>query len=464
MKKILQIMAVVVLLVALTASVIMAQEKEYIGKVSAPEPSSCIAENVMIESLEYGRARFSEWYEEELGEICNLLNTEELSEAIWDTPLENITDATINEYQAMVANEFTVKPYDGELFPQELVAELEETLYRCNDYDYYSDSEAYAEIFTERLAQYDSDYEMNDEEIKDKFPEAAENENFISAFQFCNADGRDNYLLCYDSGGSAGLYNWYVYEEQDGEPVEICYFDTQNYGYGNVIKYEDDFYYVFLQNNYQSKSYDGIRIHKLGAAADTENLLIRYMPKDYVWKTLYGGDDSEELDQYISKVQEEFEAEGYLNMDGGAGKYMGCEVEVPDFPLTEKYKKYYKADIANIGEPIYFYKGLFETSNSSLAMHMQAFFFLYDEYKEQETELAEWAVEGGVAPHDNELMQLWFQEFDGEVYTFQIFYLANDLYLLNVELIEEDNVTIIRQEMIMPQKAFDLSEGVPFIF
>ena len=46
--------------------------------------------------------------------------------------------------------------------------------------------------------------------------------------------------------------------------MRISEFETSNAGYGTVIQYGDEFYYIFLENNYSMKIYDGVRIYKLG--------------------------------------------------------------------------------------------------------------------------------------------------------------------------------------------------------
>lgn len=59
----------------------------------------------------------------------------------------------------------------------------------------------------------------------------------------------------------------------------------------------------------------------------------------------------------------------------------------------------------------------------------------------------------------NELVQMWFYEIDDKVYTFQIFHLKGYNYMLAVRLVEENNITTIGCDYIVPRFCFEITEG-----
>lgn len=208
---------------------------------------------------------------------------------------------------------------------------------------------------------------MELDSVYDAYQAACGNEYCYDLFHIPTPDS-DNFLLAIDSGGSAGIRYLRLAERVNHEFVTISEFEAHNAGYGRVIQYEGEFYYIFLQNNYSLKIYDGVRVYKLGENMEYENLQIQHLPYAYVWKNLYNTPEGGKWDHYIESIQGEIDSNEYL-IDGTnedeCGVYFGDEEEMTEpfiVPENEKIyagNKYHKIDFANVGVPIYIRKSNF---------------------------------------------------------------------------------------------------------
>lgn len=206
-------------------------------------------------------------------------------------------------------------------------------------------------------------------------------------FRFSLGERKDYYVFEYSQGGSNGAFSICVAEYIDNEFKVINEFETQNQGQGKVICYEGEFYYVFIQYNYNLKTCDGIRIHRL-LGTKYENLLIRYLPEQFVWKCLYSGkigdEEAVEMDVYIETIKEELTSNGYVD-DGmrqwGMKEYYGDEEIVPDLMIDSSsvvlgfYKPIYKIDLANCGLPVFLWKTEYVPSNTGTSEYLKIKFF-----------------------------------------------------------------------------------------
>lgn len=390
-------------------------------------------------------------------DLYKMLNNKKFHTMLFENSLNGITQKDIDKELKKIEGEFIEIPYEGKIFSPSLISLFQETLYKS-----YGDSpinienaKAYFDLLKELGSQ---EYELTKKEIDKLFPQIAE--HYESFFRFNLSSGQENYLFCFDSGGSFGGYNIELTQLKNDKFIKIASFDTQNDGYGKVIKYEQDFYYVFLQYNYNLKNYDGIRIHKLGKNAKTENILIRFIPEEYIWKTVYNNlDGNKKLTEYIESIQNivtsKYIETGLVNIEN---YFIGDEIKDLEFPLNKKYQNYYKSDFANQGIPIFMRKSLFAPSNSRTTLHLKASFYLYNPKNEEVLKLNKLEL-NKYLPLDRELIQMWFKELDGKVFTFQIFHLDNYNYMMNVILVEGNQVIQIRKELLLPKRKIVMDEG-----
>lgn len=234
----------------------------------------------------------------------------------------------IQLFSESVKGEFTEVQKGNSMFPEELVSEFENIIYQSFDdsLQKYTLEEVRKSSYFEITDKFGAnDFRPDIEEMKKLFPELDDtetrmeaykklygSENCIDMFHFHMNTDQDNYLFVIDSGGSAGTIYIRLTKFEQGKFVMICEFPVQNSGYGRVIRYDEDFYYAFVARNYNIKNFDGIHIHKLGVNAREENLVIKYLPTEYVWKNVYMRADGEELDTYLESIEDEITSDRYL--------------------------------------------------------------------------------------------------------------------------------------------------------
>ena len=93
-------------------------------------------------------------------------------------------------------------------------------------------------------------------------------------------------------------------------------------------------------------------------------------------------------------------------------------------------------------------------------MHLTGEFYLYDYEKGREIKLFELKTD---TESDDQLVQMWFHEINNRIYTFQIYHLDGYNYLLSVRYVAGNDVTIVRQEHIIPRFGFEITEGKKWI-
>ena len=401
-----------------------------------------------------------------------------LFELAVNSPFIGITDDEVLMYAEEVKGDYLETAYEGELCPPALISIMEYALYNLDGLDITEDND----YFDTLRALGSDDFQVTLEELYALVPELREQgiADRYEGYQYFNdlmdcvdifhmnlTTGEENYLFVYHSGGSYGAMYVVLKQLVDGELVEIGDFMTQNNGYGRVIAYEEEYYYVFLQYNYNLKNYDGVRIHKLGEYADRDNILIRYVPDRYFWKNVYRSRKSGELEiaRYVDSIKAVVAAAPYIEAGDvtGVSDFSGDEQQEKELKFSDGHgADYYKIDFANIGTPVYFYRFSFEPSNYRTAWQLRARFYMYDTQEELAIELEKMALTELSLPLEIKLMQLWFKELEGKVFTFRMYHIFNYNYLLNVSLVEGDTVTQVRNDMISPQRHFVLTEGEVF--
>ncbi len=330
-------------------------------------------------------------------------------------------DKTIKEFGG---DDFKLKLEDAyELFPR--ISEYREQIE--NEYDAYS---WIAELYLER-----------------------DSKNCIDIFHLDSTGGQDYYVFSYQSGGTSRAIYLYLMERIGDEFVEVDIFGTTSYGRGTVIKYDEKFYYVALEMNDYLKDYDGVQIYSLNEDVQKNNLSIRYLPEKYVWSALYqldGIEDGikEELDLYVEKIKEEFTPGTYLG--DGMHVYYGDETKEPSVESVRGRDNAYLVDIANCGRPVYICKQL--TCPNCCKQYLNFMIFSYPLYGESIEEPSEDINIEGV-------VQTWFKEIRGKVYTCQIYHSSDYNYIFRMLLLEDDKVTVVRTEMIAPQRKFTTEHG-----
>ena len=194
-------------------------------------------------------------------------------------------------------------------------------------------------------------------------------------------------------------------------------------------------------------------------------MCIRCVPQEYIWdcKQALKEYDENEIDDYINQIKGELMSGYYVEV----GKDISCLQRVDDdsklakeFSSISDDQEYYKVDFANIGVPIYYQTTIFTPSNDYLTVHLTGEFYLYDYEKGREIKLFELKTD---TESDDQLVQMWFHEINNRIYTFQIYHLDGYNYLLSVRYVAGNDMTIVRQEHIIPRFGFEITEGKKWI-
>lgn len=335
---------------------------------------------------------------------------------------------------------------EEQLVPQGLVDLAKEALFT-------EDRSAFA-----RLAE---PFERTDREsvLGTWFPNALENIDYINRiYQY--TIGEDTYLLFMeDSGGSARfMINscWRLTPdgpEDLGDQWNVCRDDY-------VVSYEGNFYLVDSNYNFYSKYVDTIYLHPLtteGISKDATKVSMELAA--YVCTRGYQSDASvcEKIDRYVEEIQEELMKASPINDD--VRVFTGCEELVTDPVLLQRLAGdygWYMVDCDNDGRLEYLSRHYWYPSNyTTLGL-------LTERYRMDgiTVELQEfWEPECPYSGYSYELIQLWYQEFEGKIYTFQLFLTEGYNYYLNVSLFEESQVSWIASYYVTPRCEWQIATG-----
>lgn len=412
--------------------------------------------------------------------LYSILNRDILSGLSEQDSINDVKKSTVQDFSEEVKGEFTVIHNGVSLFPEKLVTMMEELIYHNLDGSVggLTLEEISRSAYFKTVSKLGSEkFILDKEELKLLFPQAvgegdiweaykkiSGSENCISIFHFKMNPGEDNYIFVEDSGGSYGTIYISLTQKIKNKFVAISKFAAQNHGYGRVIQFEGNFYYVFMEYNYNLKNYDGIRLYRLGRKAETENLLIKYLPTDYMWKNMYldRTNFNTELENYFESIKGEITSSQFLEK-GSANEidiFYGDEVKVGDYALTGGGIRNEQIDFANLGVPIYFEKANMIPSSTRNTWYLRSRFYIVDPRDHSEVELEDLEVGKYIPPQNTlRLVQLWFKEIGGKVFTFRLFYVSDYNYIFNVILVEGNQVTKVRTDIVSPKRGFVLTEG-----
>ena len=296
-------------------------------------------------------------------------------------------------------------------------------------------------------------YELTDHEsaLEKWLPGASENIGYINRiYQY--TIGEDMYLLVMeDSGGSARFMGNDCYRLTPEGP-EYLGEQTNTYWDDYVAPYEGNFYLVDSNYNFYSKYVDTIFIHPLTAEGISEDATeVSLEPAAYVFTGGYRSDSPvlEQIDRYVEEIQEELMAASPINDD--VRVFTGCEEFVTDPVLLQRLPEgydRYAVDSDNDGRLEYLSRHYwYPSNNTTLGLLTERYWM-----DEGTVELYEsWEPECPYGGYKYNLIQLWYQEFEGKVYTFQLFLTEGYNYYLNVSLVEENQVSWIASYYVTPR-------------
>lgn len=415
---------------------------------------------------------------EQTAELLNhdLLRTTSLTSVYW---VEEMMQEGICYRAEAIKEPFAAVVNEDSVIPDELVMLLEKALYHSVSPDIKKDNSSYYKMLAELGAD---QYDMDAEEIIAAFPEVgalkeqAENMAVVCDFLHEQMDAPKNieylfhlegnrYLFVYKSGGTNGVRSLCLTEYADGRFSVLTDFEIRGTGEGSkLLKHEKDFYFVhFLFTHNSPKDVDGICIYKLGENAMTDNLQIRYLPKEYVWERQGWAFDFPGLEDYINFLKTEIVSEEHQYLDMGYDKYTkisGDEVAAANLRtdnLRYPSGEVLQADIANLGIPVFMQKIRSWGETEDYAVN----FYLRDPQTNVLLELDQLSIKEDQT-NCLRLVDLWFKVIDNKTLTFSMYYASGYSYMLNIMLLEGSEANPVEAWLLLPEREFVLTEGEVF--
>lgn len=110
-------------------------------------------------------------------------------------------------------------------------------------------------------------------------------------------------------------------------------------------------------------------------------------------------------------------------------------------------------------------KSEFEPSDMNSIWHLQSLFYIRNQIDNSIVMLPDMELDSVIPDGGSPvLVQMWFKEMEGEVYTFCLYHVSDYNYMLNVVRIERNEVSRIRTDILSPQRHFLLIEGERFVY
>lgn len=260
------------------------------------------------------------------------------------------------------------------------------------------------------------------------------------------------YLVVYHGENKSSKLN--VYQENQAQ-LTLCNIIDLQVSNAMVLEYSGDMFLIKKEYPDQKENYLGnITVSRLGKGTNEKEAetVMTFSPKvtDFRWEKLYGCGLSyeQEVGQYIDAIKSELMQASVT--PGRLDFYTGDEVIEADADRQARLKSFaktheplYYIDFNNDGQSDYLYRR--RPANSTdfeIAYSVYRFVdnrvVMFDDDMEND-----WKSTG--------LIQLWYKEIDGKVFTFELFIESGDYYGLNVSLIEGDKITQVQSYLIMPE-------------
>ncbi|MDE6699172.1 MAG: hypothetical protein K2J91_06825 [Lachnospiraceae bacterium] len=259
-------------------------------------------------------------------------------------------------------------------------------------------------------------------------------------------------ILVVDSGGSDRFVDISCYRLVENELEylnQVTKFDMN----ARVVPYKNGFYLVNINYNYYSKYNDTIYLNPLTLEGISRSSVeVTLQPKDYILTKGYQSNASTlgQINSYVENIQKELMAASPISDD--IIVYTGCEESVTDPVKLQRLSSdydLYMVDYDNDGIPEYQNKHHWFPSNYT-TLHL-----ITEEYRLENITLQlqeTWEPECPYSfNYEYALIQQWYQEFDGQIYTFQLFLTEGYNYYMNVSLWEEEHISWIASYYITPQ-------------
>lgn len=355
----------------------------------------------------------------------------------------------MERFGAEVQGAFVPVDHEDASVPNGLITAMEDALFHKT----LSETDMGASSFeTDKAAYFDKYLKNMEYADKDYF------DRYVQHVYQYSLDGSRYFLEVMDSGGSARFVDITIYKEEDGALTAVDSLMSLDMD-AKVIEYGGKLFFIEKSYNYYSKFVDSVSIYPLVSDKLKNYVTIALAPVTYEWRTFYQNPNNayeNAVSDYLSGIREDLMKKSPISDD--IEIYIGDESERFDHDRYLRLKSiggrstYYEIDFDNDGEMEYFSKHFWFPSNST---HL---YLITNFYKFSDQRLNE--ISCGLDNNAGTLVQQWFHEIDGKVFTFKLYLGPGYLYFLNVSLIEGNEVTQVRTDIIAPKSEFRINSRV----
>lgn len=354
-------------------------------------------------------------------------------------------DKKTKRLAAKVQGDFAPVNYKGKNIPNSLIVMLEKALFNRN---------------FDKLNLVTASFEINIDSFYDKFGQYTDYnskkdfDRYVRHIYKYNLDKNTYYLLVADSGGTARFVYIHIYKESEGELKVFDHWVSLDFN-ARVIKYNNDLYLIERSYNYYSKYTDTIHICRLVPDKIKDFVAIELKPNKFEWEEVFNNHQPYEknITSYVTSIKDDLMAKSPI--DDNIQIYLGDEKNKFDHDKKLRLKSvggdhdYYEIDFNNDGESEYFERHFWFPSNYTTLLLINNFYKFTDKRTI--------SINGDFNRDNSTLIQLWFKEIEGKVFTFRLFLNDGYNYFLNVSLVEDTNITQVQSYLIVPKNEFNIS-------
>lgn len=377
------------------------------------------------------------------------------------------------------------------LLPEGLLQILEEALAEMQQYTNTSDLEALS-------AYEDQTHQLTVEQVQSYLGEAFSDYydwGYISCAYLVDFDqnGREELVLFFDPGGTAGFADIDIWQLQDDQTAEQIYSRIMMRGSAKLLDYNGTYYFVTQNYNFYTGENEGLYI----LTPDADNTLQIYSlnlenkENRKLWIETYHNEEMDPrlkqmLTDYIESKKREVEEktvpnDDYESIDGNAEtRYQESEIAFPlDAFSIDSYDEQFCriVDFDNDGNVECVSKTIWQPSSPSTSLGLIIHFYKeYDSYLHETWVRFPCFIDSASAdtysdPYrfgtvvdsdemfDTTPVQLWFEEFDQKVYTFYLKRVGTSSdYLLEVSLIEGKQLHPLLQYLLIAEKEYTFTQ------
>ena len=302
-------------------------------------------------------------------------------------------------------------------------------------------------------------YEISESDYYDTFGDNLytskdEFERYVSHIYKYQLDNDTYYLKVEDSGGTGRYVYITIYKELDGELTVMDSWITLDID-ARIIEYKDNLYFIESSYNYYNKYTYTINIYRLVPEVIKDYVMIELKSNQYEWEEIYNNHQSYEksISTYVDSIKSDLMDKSPI--DDNIQVYLGDETSQFDEEKKLRLKSvggndydYYAIDFNNDSELEYFDRHYEFPSNYPTLFLINNIYHFTDKRVR--------SINGDFKSEDSTLVQLWFKEIDGKVFTFRLFLRGGNNYYFNVSLVENTKIIQVQSYLIVPREEFKI--------